>query len=600
MTHPLVDSASSRAGWLAAAVAWCGSLAALVIWLRRTPAGTLREQLRLWQPWSLDVCVLLGVLIAVYVASTLVPRLQRRDIVRMAILAALALTLTLLVAPRTNRIFYDEQIYQGIGQNIADLRLAQVCHDGSVENGRLRCAIGEYNKQPYGYPHLLGLGYRVFGVHGGVAFAINAAAMALTACGVYLLVLQLFGDRDAAVFAGLLITMTPEQVMWSATAAAEPTASLAMVAAAACAAHYARDGRWPALALSVVTGAYAVQFRPESLLIVAVLGVIIWPRLRLELERPRGWWFATLFLWLVAVHLAHLFAVRHLGWGTEGARFSLEYLPANLRVNGWFYFYDERFPAFYTLLASAGLAAFRTHRGAWSMVLYFLLFFGIDLFFYAGSYNYGADVRYSLMTYPPIAVLGGLGAAQLSRGIARAARAIPARGLMAALVLFQFLWYAPVVRARPEEAWAARADVAFAEQFAKQVPRNAYVLTHNPGMFHLWGVNAGQMSLVTSNQAYLRLLADRYAGGMYLHWNFWCNVHDPAHQDTCRTALGLGTAEVVAESTERDQRFAFYRVALATAPSQGGDARRRALDLTGVAFNNARGLRTLQPNKAVR
>ena len=35
------------------------------------------------------------------------------------------------------------------------------------------------------------------------------------------------------------------------------------------------------------------------------------------------------------------------------------------------------------------------------MAIYFLVFFAIDLVFYAGSYNYGADVRYSLMTYPP-------------------------------------------------------------------------------------------------------------------------------------------------------------------------------------------------------
>ena len=46
----------------------------------------------------------------------------------------------------------------------------------------------------------------------------------------------------------------------------------------------------------------------------------------------------------------------------------------------------------------------------WRCASYFLLFFGIALLFYAGSYNYGADVRYSLMTYPPLAILGGLGA----------------------------------------------------------------------------------------------------------------------------------------------------------------------------------------------
>ena len=91
--------------------------------------------------------------------------------------------LTLFVAPRTNRIYYDEQIYQSIGQNLADLKLAQMCNDGTVEYGRLQCWMGEYNKQPYAYPHLLSVAYRVFGVSEGVAFAVNAAVMALTVCG---------------------------------------------------------------------------------------------------------------------------------------------------------------------------------------------------------------------------------------------------------------------------------------------------------------------------------------------------------------------------------------------------------------------------------
>jgi hypothetical protein len=175
------------------------------------------------------------------------------------------------------------------------------------------------------------------------------------------------------------------------------------------------------------------------------------------------------------------------------------------------------------------------------------------------------------MTYPPIAVLGGLGAAQLARGIARrwarsGARlgaAAPARALIVTILLFQFLWYAPTVRATTEEAWAARADVRFAQSFASEIPRNSYVLTHNPGMFHLWGVNAGQMALVTSNPAYIRFLEERYSGGLYLHWNFWCNVQDPAQPEVCRKALEIGPADLVTEYRERDQRFAFYRMKVA-------------------------------------
>jgi 4-amino-4-deoxy-L-arabinose transferase-like glycosyltransferase len=571
MTETVVDRASSSRAWIAVAVATLASLAVLTIWLLGTSTGNLREQLKTLQPWWLDACVLLGLIAGVCLLKTVERDVYRREIPRMAMLASLGVALTLFVAPRTNRIFYDEQIYQGIGQNLADARLAQVCNDGSVEYGRLRCASGEYNKQPYAYPHVLSLAYRLVGVHAWTAFGVNAAAMALTVCAVYLLVCVLFRDRDAALFAGLLIVLTPQQLLWSATAAVEPSASLALVVSLLCAAHYLRAGGWPALGAAVVAASYAIQFRPESILILLVIAFMTWPRLRPELARPGGWWAANLFLWLVAVHLAHLFAVRHIDWGTAGPRFSLRYIEANLRVNGWFYLYDERFPGTFTGLAVAGLLWVRRRREGLSMAMYFLAFFVVDLLFYAGSYNYGADVRYSVMTYPPMAVLGGLGAARLARAMAGlAARsttwfraAAAARPVIVTVLLFQFLWYAPIVRATTEEAWAARADVRFAQTFARALPRNSYVLTHNPAMFHVWGANAGQMSLVTSSPEYLRFLTQRYSGGLYLHWNFWCNVQDPARQEFCRRVLAAVPGEVAAEYRERDQRFAFYRVKVA-------------------------------------
>ena len=196
------------------------------------------------------------------------------------------------------------------------------------------------------------------------------------------------------------------------------------------------------------------------------------------------------------------------------------------------------------------------------MACYFMLYFGIGLVFYAGSYNYGADVRYSLMTYPAIAVLAGVGASTLVRLVTR--RAWPARPVMLTAMAFVFLWYAPVVRATTEEAWAARADVRFAGMFASDLPANSYVLTHNPGMFQVWGYNAGQLPLIIQNPPYVRHLSDRYTGGVFVHWNFWCNVQDPVHPELCRRALELGT-ELVREYRERDQRFGLYR--LVTPPS---------------------------------
>jgi len=163
------DSVSpSPRAWAIVAAAWVVCLALLLIWVLRTPASSLREQLKTLQFWSLETCVFLGLAVSTAALPDLPRLLDRRDIFRLVFLVALALGLTVGLAPRTNRIFYDEQIYQNAGQNLADLRRAQMCNDGTVQGGRLRCSSGEYNKQPYGYPHLLSLSYRLFGVGNGL------------------------------------------------------------------------------------------------------------------------------------------------------------------------------------------------------------------------------------------------------------------------------------------------------------------------------------------------------------------------------------------------------------------------------------------------
>jgi hypothetical protein len=131
--------------------------------------------------------------------------------------------------------------------------------------------------------------------------------------------------------------------------------------------------------------------------------------------------------------------------------------------------------------------------------------------------------------------------------------------------VFQWLWYAPLVRATTEEAWAARADVAFAGSFVPELGPHAYVLTHNPGMFHVWGINAGQMSNIVTNPGQLDFLALRYRE-VYVHWNFWCNVQDPVQRSFCARAIGGKPFEMVREYRERNQRFAFYRFTMPRGP----------------------------------
>src|SRR5947208_1887493 len=106
----------------------------------------LRAFLMQWQFWTLEAqcaCALIGTIIEA-------PRLniRRSTLVAGCVLGVGAWILTAELAPRTNRIFYDEQIYQGVARNLSDLHRAQMCNDGVVEYGRLQCSQGEYNKEP--------------------------------------------------------------------------------------------------------------------------------------------------------------------------------------------------------------------------------------------------------------------------------------------------------------------------------------------------------------------------------------------------------------------------------------------------------------------
>ena len=97
----------------------------------------------------------------------------------MALPLALGVGLTVGVAPRTNRIFYDEQIYQNVGQNLADL---QPRADVQRRHGRATagCAARSRNTTSSRTPIRICSAWPIarLGVGTASAFVVNAVAMA--------------------------------------------------------------------------------------------------------------------------------------------------------------------------------------------------------------------------------------------------------------------------------------------------------------------------------------------------------------------------------------------------------------------------------------
>src|SRR5688572_15697485 len=118
------------------------TLALALAWLlASTPMGSLRQLLMDWQFWILEIQFLLLLCLTLMNVRPLHAQLAATPRVYGVVLLAslLAWTLTTSVAPRTSRIFYDEQIYQNAGQLLADDHRAAMCNEGEVEYGWLRC-----------------------------------------------------------------------------------------------------------------------------------------------------------------------------------------------------------------------------------------------------------------------------------------------------------------------------------------------------------------------------------------------------------------------------------------------------------------------------
>ena len=366
---------------------------------------------------------------------------------------------------------------------------------------------------------------------------------------------------------------------------------------------------------------FACYMRPESSLIALwALAAVSFNLFSTgsDPEPPFRHPFATRSFWatgliafaLIIPHIWHFFTMSGQSWGAPGAKFSTSFFANNLTVNGFYFLNNKAFPILFTLLALVGLAAWKIRPGRGGekigpggvslMLLWFLLFWGIFLFFYAGSYKYGADVRFALVCFMPLAVLAGLGGDALREWAAGAEDApkeeretgvniAVARGdregkkrcetaagggrpglrtgyrrpfaaILMLLLLFCWLKFVPLVRLVGQEAWGARHDHKYSHEFIKKIPNRSMVVTHIPTMFLLWGQNAIQSYAGINNPDLIRDLMKRHNGHVYFHKNFWCNALNDTNKTICDGISLRYDLEPVAVAREQSYEYGLYRM----------------------------------------
>ncbi len=134
-------------------------------------------------------------------------------------------------------------------------------------------------------------------------------------------------------------------------------------------------------------------------------------------------------------------------------------------------------------------------------------------------------------------------------------------GFAAVVIGLAFFSFLPESRAVGEEAWAARADHRYARIMFESLPPDSIIFTHNPNMFLFWGKSSAQASTLAGyNGGQLKDLEAKFPGGVYFHYNFWCNVNDPFQQSFCKGILEKFPHREVMRFKERDYTYILYRI----------------------------------------
>ena len=567
----------ARSAWI------IGSLLALgvaVAWLYSF-VGLEPEQQRILSETStahgLNACIVLGIIGAVALVPRLRAWLTLRHLCTGLALGAAAWVLC-GIAPRTHRIFFDEQIYMQVGQSYAHTGRLAAASYARAEHGKFEYYSGELNKQPQGWPYLYGQAARWFGVSPRLGQELNRLVVALTACLLYfaLTLLPWRLPAGAPIAASLAWSLTPLVPYWGRTAAVEPSTAMTTVAAFFAAVIYIRTresgprGRPAAGALLAAATAFAAYFRPESLLVFPLVAVVLWAEEDDFVHDIVAWGTLAFALALVMPNLAQLWAVRGEDWGaTDGERFKLSLLGQNLQANGGYFFLGRDFPLIATAFALIGLGWLLARARPLLLVwlTWFIPAWGVFILYYAGGYYYGASNRFAIVSAAPVALVVGVGAAALLATV----RNRPAwLGLVIGLGGLSLARAMNFVPALGREAIEVQEEVNFVAQQVRTLPSGSLIISQAPSMWLIEGRNAASWPNVEDLvQGQLNELANQYPGGVYLHYGFWENAEADRADVAARTIIELGAQEVARFNTHA-MTFAIYRLDTPTGLSRFG------------------------------
>ncbi|MCK4821342.1 glycosyltransferase family 39 protein, partial [bacterium] len=263
--------------WIYVILIYAGIASAILIWCLSFDTPQLRGQLISIAPWFLEInflLIIIGIALNIKTFKTIFSNISLRQWYLVSAIIVMGIVMAVFVAPRVHRIFYDENIYLNIGQTIAAQKKAAMCAEGFNNYGEYHCVQLEHNKQPYAFPHLISMVYRIFGASEMAGFLFNNFIFGLSIFTSFMLGFLFFNRFSAGVYSALIYCLIPENIIWANTTSVEPSAALFSGLVMVAGLIFLKEKRVKTLFLFSVLLSYSMQFRTESLLILLVVGLL--------------------------------------------------------------------------------------------------------------------------------------------------------------------------------------------------------------------------------------------------------------------------------------------------------------------------------------
>jgi len=483
-------------------------------------------------------------------------KISRRAWLLLAAIFILGLLLRTAVAPRTHRLYFDEDIYLDIGKQILLDGRGCLCNYGTANE----CFNCELMKWPNGYTFMLATAYSLFGVSENTAFSFVTALGSLSVVMTFFAAYLLTKRESIGLFAALLLALTPLLVTWSTTVATEPVFVFFSIATVTLFLLSHDDKKIFLLAMLLL--AMTVQIKTEGIIFLPIVAVLLFLEKNKNAKNIMPW---LIFFVLITPYLIHIYHASKVDtWGSSGEKFGINYMAKNIQDNLAFWingYPNIEHPLLFTIFAVVGLLTWKDRKNIF-LAVWFAALFLLYSSFYAGSVRYGVDVRYALLQYPPLLILAACGMhyiTKLRTGVKNFETIVTV--LLVAAVAVSFYVYLPTIMTPPEkiqEAIQARVYHDFVLREISNLDESCFVLSHDPSIYLV----SGQPSLQSWMGTDRKIMGELWnkTDCVIFDKDFWCGI-EPYKSSECNTIFTEYPASIkIAETNSSVGSYALYRL----------------------------------------